>query len=52
MAKMNISGARIAMRMIIMKAICTLPMSVVMRVTRDAVEKRSMFSNEKSCTRQ
>ena len=52
MAKANISGARIAMRMSIMKAICTLPMSVVMRVTSEAEEKRSMFSKENSCTRQ
>ena len=51
MAKRNISGARTATRMIIMKAIWTLDTSVVMRVTRDAEEKRSMFSKEKSCTR-
>ena len=47
MAKTNISGARTAMRMAIMKAICTLVISVVIRVTREAVEKRSMFSKEK-----
>ena len=43
----NISGARTAMRMAIIKAIWTLVMSVVRRVTREAVEKRSMFSKEK-----
>ena len=46
-AKTNISGARTAMRMAIMKAICTFVMSVVRRVTSEAVEKRSMFSKEK-----
>ena len=46
-AKTNISGARTARRMDIMKAICTLLMSVVRRVTSEAVEKRSMFSKEK-----
>ena len=51
MAKRNISGARTATRMIIMKAIWTLLMSVVMRVTSEAEEKRSIFSKEKSCTR-
>ena len=33
--------------MVIMKAICTLLMSVVRRVTREAVENLSMFSKEK-----
>ena len=47
MEKTNISGARTAMRMDIMKAICTLLMSVVRRVTREAVENLSMFSKEK-----
>ena len=51
MAKMNISGARTAMRMSIMKAIWTLVTSVVMRVTSEAEEKRSMFSKAKPCTR-
>ena len=51
MAKTNIIGARTAVRMIIMKAICTFDTSVVMRVTSEAEEKRSMFSKEKSCTR-
>ena len=51
MANRNISGARTATRMIIIKAIWTLVTSVVMRVTSEAEEKRSMFSKEKSCTR-
>ena len=51
MANRNISGARTAVRMIIMKAICTFVTSVVMRVTREAEEKRSMFSKAKLCTR-
>ena len=44
--KISISGPRIATRMIIMKDICTLKMSVVMRVTRLETENLSMFSNE------
>lgn len=39
------------MRMSIMKVICTLLISVVMRVTSEAEEKRSIFSNEKLCMR-
>ena len=50
-AKISISGARTAIRIIIMNAICTLVISVVSRVTSDEVENRSIFSNEKSCTR-
>ena len=49
--KMIIRGERIAVRIIIMNAICTLLTSVVIRVTSDADENLSMFSNEKSCTR-
>ena len=44
--KMSMNGQRIATRMIIMYAICTLVTSVVWRVTRDEVEKRSIFANE------
>ena len=44
---MSISGARTAARMVIMKAICTLLMSVVMRVTSEAVENLSIFSKLK-----
>ena len=50
-AKRNISGARTAMRMHIMKDICTLLISVVMRVTSEAEENLSIFSNAKLCTR-
>ena len=50
-ANRNISGERTAMRMSIMKVICTLLISVVMRVTSEAEEKRSIFSNEKLCMR-
>ena len=49
--KISMRGERIAPRMIIMNAIWTFVTSVVMRVTREAEEKRSMFSNENSCTR-
>ena len=38
------------MRVIIMNACWTFATSVVRRVTRDEVENRSMFENEKSCT--
>ena len=48
--KTSITGARKSMRLRIWKAICTLVTSVVMRVTRLAVEKRSMLEKEKSCT--
>ena len=44
--KINISGPRMATRMIIIKDICTLKISVVMRVTRLDTENLSMFSNE------
>ena len=47
MAKMIMSGARMAVRMIIMYESCTLFVSVVRRVTSELVEKRSMFENEK-----
>ena len=50
-AKRNISGARTAMRMHIMNAICTLLTSVVMRVTSEAEENLSIFSKAKPCTR-
>ena len=46
-AKMSISGLRIATRMSIINAFCTLLTSVVSRVTNEEEEKRSMFSNEK-----
>ena len=49
-AKMSVQGERKAMRVIIMKACCTFVTSVVMRVTRPAVEKWSMFWKENSCT--
>ena len=51
MEKIIIKGARTAVRMIIINAICTLPTSVVSRVTRLDVEKWSMLEKEKSCTR-
>ena len=50
-ANRNISGERTAMRMSIIKDICTLLISVVIRVTSDAEEKRSIFSKEKLCMR-
>ena len=43
-------GTRTAMRIIMPKAFCTLVTSVVMRVTREDVEKRSMSAKEKSWT--
>ena len=48
MTKENTSmrGHRIAVRMIIIYAICTLVMSVVRRVTRLETENLSMFSKE------
>ena len=49
-AKISIISARTAIRIIIMNACCTFDTSVVRRVTRDDVEKRSIFENEKSCT--
>lgn len=49
-AKISIIGARTAIRIIIMNACCTFDTSVVKRVTRDDVEKRPIFENEKSCT--
>ena len=39
-------GERTAMRMSICAAFCILVASVVMRVTRPAVENRSMLENE------
>ena len=44
--KISISGPRMATRMIIMKDICTLTTSVVMRVTRLDTENLSMFEKE------
>lgn len=41
--KMSIRGARTAVRISIMYAICTLVTSVVILVTSDEEEKRSMF---------
>ena len=49
MEKMAMSGQRIAMRMIIMYACCTLVTSVVSRVTSELVENRSMLENPESC---
>ena len=46
----SISGARTAMRISIMNAICTLLISVVRRVTSDEVENLSMLLNAKVCT--
>ena len=46
MAKTSMSGLRMAVRMICMKAIWTKPTSVVRRVTSELVEKRSMLPNE------
>ena len=46
-ATMSVTGARVNIMSIIWKAFCTLLTSVVMRVTRPAVEKRSMLANEK-----
>ena len=46
MEKISIRGARTAVRMIIIYAICTLLTSVVIRVTREAEENLSMFSKE------
>mgnify|MGYP002577715808 CR=1 FL=1 len=51
MQNMNINGQRIAMRIIIMNDIWTLLTSVVIRVTSEAEENLSIFSNEKLCTR-
>ena len=45
-ATMSVTGARVNIMSIIWKAFCTLLTSVVMRVTRPAVEKRSMLENE------
>ena len=49
MTKLNtrVRGERTAMRMIIMKAICTLVMSVVIRVTRPGTLNLSMLEKEK-----
>ncbi len=47
MAKMIMSGLRMAMRISIMKACCTLLVSVVRRVTSELVLKRSMLLKEK-----
>lgn len=46
-AKMNMTGARTSMRMLIWKDICTLVISVVRRVMSEDVEKRSILANEK-----
>ena len=43
-AKINTSGERTAMRMSIIKACCTLLMSVVRRVTSEEVENSSMLA--------
>ena len=44
------TGARKAMRIIMLNAICTLFTSVVKRVTSEAVENLSTFENENDCT--
>ena len=46
-AKMNMTGARTSIRMLIWKDICTLVISVVRRVMSEDVENRSMLANEK-----
>ena len=51
MQNKNMSGQRMAMRIIIINDIWTLDMSVVMRVTREAEENLSIFSKEKLCIR-
>ena len=48
--KISISGLRTAVRISIMKAICTLATSVVIRVTSDEEENLSMLANVKVCT--
>ena len=50
MEKTIMRGTRTAIRMSMPKAFCTLVTSVVMRVTSEDVEKRSMSANEKSWT--
>ena len=50
LAKISIIGARTAIRVSIINACWTFATSVVRRVTREDVENRSMFENEKSCT--
>ena len=49
-ANTSMSGERIARRIIIMNANCTLVTSVVILVTREEVRKWSMFSKEKPWT--
>ena len=51
MEKTIMSGTRTAMRMSIPKAFWTLVTSVVIRVTREEVENRSISAKEKSWTR-
>ena len=46
-ASTSMKGERMAVRMSIMYAICTFMTSVVMRVTRDELEKRSITAKEK-----
>ena len=43
-AKINTSGARTAIRIIIIKACCTLLISVVRRVTSEELENSSMLA--------
>ena len=50
-ANTSVHGERKAMRVSIMNACCTFVTSVVMRVTRPAVENLSMFENENSWMR-
>lgn len=47
--KISISGARTAVRIVIIYASCAFDTSVVRRVTSDEDEKRSIFANEKRC---
>ena len=48
--KISMTGARIAIRMSIWNAFCTFVVSVVRRVTMDAVENLSMFEKANVCT--
>ena len=50
-AKMIMTGARITMRIIIIKDCCTFMTSVVSLVTMDGVENLSIFSKEKDWMR-
>ena len=49
MAKISMAGQRIRVRMIIIKAFCTLLTSVVKRVTSPALLNLSILENEYTC---